>query len=78
MYKLGNKSHRIILLIECPKFFRVTSILHLSTIINSIVIKFSLSKNLRREYSSETVTAIITLHKDGKLFMQIGDQLTLP
>lgn len=31
-----------------------------------------------REHSSKTVTAIISLNKDGKLLAQISDQLTLP
>ncbi len=32
----------------------------------------------RREHSSKTVTAIISLNKADKLLVQISDQLTLP
>ena len=35
-------------------------------------------KTSRRQHSSEMVTAISTLHKDGKSLAQIGDQLSLP
>ena len=37
----------------------------------------SVPKTLRREHSSETIVAIITLHKVGISPAKIGDQLTL-
>ena len=38
----------------------------------------SVPKTSRRENSSEMITAILTLHKDGKSLAQIGDGLSLP
>lgn len=38
----------------------------------------SIPKISKREHSLKKITAIIILHQDGKLFMQIDDYLTLP
>ena len=37
----------------------------------------SVLKTSQNKHSSKTVTTIITLHKNGRLLVQIGDQLTL-
>ena len=38
----------------------------------------SIPKTSRHENSLEMITAISTLHKEGKSLAQIGDQLSLP
>lgn len=66
IYKLDKGSHHTVQLIEYKNLK-----LHSTTITNSIVTMFLVAKTLKRGHLLKTVTAIIVLHKESKLFAQI-------